>query len=104
MATHTVRTTIALPAELLAAVDQAVQAGKARSRHELVTRHSVVSWQRNSGRPLMQPLQRCPKTRPTKQRLKTSAPSLPPWIGKPGAWLRDHRETGRGLRCTPRPD
>lgn len=36
MATQTVRTTLALPADLLAAVDQAVQAGKARSRNELV--------------------------------------------------------------------
>lgn len=36
MATHTVRTTLALPADLLAAVDQAVRAGKARSRNELV--------------------------------------------------------------------
>jgi Arc/MetJ-type ribon-helix-helix transcriptional regulator len=36
MAIQTVRTTLALPADLLAAVDQAVQAGKARSRNELV--------------------------------------------------------------------
>jgi Arc/MetJ-type ribon-helix-helix transcriptional regulator len=36
MAIQTVRTTFALPADLLAAVDQAVQAGKARSRNELV--------------------------------------------------------------------
>jgi len=36
MATHTVRTTLVLPADLLAAVDQAVQTGKARSRNELV--------------------------------------------------------------------
>jgi metal-responsive CopG/Arc/MetJ family transcriptional regulator len=36
MAGQTVRTTLALPADLLAAVDQAVQAGKARSRNELV--------------------------------------------------------------------
>jgi len=36
MAVQTVRTTLALPADLLAAVDQAVQAGKARSRNELV--------------------------------------------------------------------
>lgn len=36
MPTRTVRTTLALPAELLAAVDQAVQAGHARSRNELV--------------------------------------------------------------------
>jgi metal-responsive CopG/Arc/MetJ family transcriptional regulator len=38
MSTHTVRTTFALPADLLAAVDQAVQAGHARSRNELVAR------------------------------------------------------------------
>lgn len=38
MASQTVRTTIALPADLLAAVDQAVQAGKARSRNDLVTK------------------------------------------------------------------
>jgi metal-responsive CopG/Arc/MetJ family transcriptional regulator len=38
MPTHTVRTTLALPADLLAAVDQAVQAGHARSRNELVAR------------------------------------------------------------------
>jgi metal-responsive CopG/Arc/MetJ family transcriptional regulator len=36
MAVQTVRTTLTLPADLLAAVDQAVQAGKARSRNELV--------------------------------------------------------------------
>jgi Arc/MetJ-type ribon-helix-helix transcriptional regulator len=36
MPTRTVRTTVALPADLLAAVDQAVQAGHARSRNELV--------------------------------------------------------------------
>jgi metal-responsive CopG/Arc/MetJ family transcriptional regulator len=33
-----VRTTFALPADLLAAVDQTVQAGYARSRNELVAR------------------------------------------------------------------
>lgn len=37
MATRTVRTTVALPVDLLEAVDQAVRAGKARSRNELVT-------------------------------------------------------------------
>lgn len=37
MAAQTVRTTLALPADLLAAVDRAVKAGKARSRNELVT-------------------------------------------------------------------
>ena len=31
------RTTLALPVELLAAVDQAIRAGYARSRNELVT-------------------------------------------------------------------
>ena len=36
MAVQTVRTTLALPADLLMAVDQAVKAGKARSRNELV--------------------------------------------------------------------
>lgn len=36
MSTGTVRTTVALPAELLAAADHAVQAGYARSRNELV--------------------------------------------------------------------
>ena len=36
MSTRTVRTTLALPADLLAAVDQAVQAGHARSRNEFV--------------------------------------------------------------------
>lgn len=38
MPTPTIRTTLALPADLLAAVDQAVQAGHARSRNELVAR------------------------------------------------------------------
>ncbi len=38
MPPHTVRTTLALPADLLAAVDQAVQAGHARSRNALVAR------------------------------------------------------------------
>ena len=37
MALRTVRTTLALPADLLEAVDQAVRAGKARSRNALVT-------------------------------------------------------------------
>ena len=37
MALRTVRTTLALPVDLLEAVDQAVRAGKARSRNELVT-------------------------------------------------------------------
>jgi metal-responsive CopG/Arc/MetJ family transcriptional regulator len=38
MSTHTVRTTLALPADLLAAVDEEVQAGHARSRNEFVAR------------------------------------------------------------------
>ncbi len=38
MAIRTVRTTLALPADLLEAVDHAVQAGTARSRNELVAR------------------------------------------------------------------
>ena len=38
MPPHTVRTTLALPADLLAAVDQAVQAGHARSRNAFVAR------------------------------------------------------------------
>ena len=38
MPTPTIRTTLALPADLLAAVDQAVQAGHARSRNELVAK------------------------------------------------------------------
>ncbi|MGH8063646.1 MAG: ribbon-helix-helix domain-containing protein [Candidatus Entotheonellia bacterium] len=37
MALRIVRTTLALPVDLLEAVDQAVRAGKARSRNELVT-------------------------------------------------------------------
>lgn len=49
MSTRTVRTTLALPADLLEAVDQAVQAGKARSRNELVAaalRHELAMLQR----------------------------------------------------------
>jgi metal-responsive CopG/Arc/MetJ family transcriptional regulator len=38
MPTPTIRTTLALPAALLAAVDQAVQAGHARSRNEFVAK------------------------------------------------------------------
>ncbi|MBI2942179.1 MAG: ribbon-helix-helix protein, CopG family [Chloroflexi bacterium] len=38
MAHPTVRTTLALPADLLEAVDRAVGEGKARSRNELVAR------------------------------------------------------------------
>ena len=38
MSTRTVRTTVALPADLLAAVDQAVQAGHARSRNAFMAR------------------------------------------------------------------
>ena len=36
MAAQTVRTTLALPTDLLEAMDRAVKAGKARSRNELV--------------------------------------------------------------------
>jgi metal-responsive CopG/Arc/MetJ family transcriptional regulator len=49
MSTRTVRTTLALPADLLEAVDQAIQAGKARSRNELVAvalRHELATLQR----------------------------------------------------------
>jgi metal-responsive CopG/Arc/MetJ family transcriptional regulator len=49
MAIRTVRTTLALPADLLEAVDQAIQAGKARSRNELVAaalRHELAMLQR----------------------------------------------------------
>jgi metal-responsive CopG/Arc/MetJ family transcriptional regulator len=38
MSTQTVRTTLTLPADLLAAVDQAIQAGHARSRKEFIAR------------------------------------------------------------------
>jgi metal-responsive CopG/Arc/MetJ family transcriptional regulator len=38
MPTRTVRTTLVLPADLLAAVDQAIQTGHARSRNALVAR------------------------------------------------------------------
>jgi len=38
MPTPTIRTTLALPADLLAAVDQAVQAGHARSRNEFIAK------------------------------------------------------------------
>ena len=38
MSTHTARRRSCLPADLLAAVDQAVQAGQARSRNEFVAR------------------------------------------------------------------
>jgi metal-responsive CopG/Arc/MetJ family transcriptional regulator len=38
MPTPTIRTTLALPAALLAAVDQAVQAGHARSRNEFIAK------------------------------------------------------------------
>jgi len=49
MSTRTVRTTLALPADLLEAIDQAVQAGKARNRNELVAaalRHELAALQR----------------------------------------------------------
>lgn len=49
MSTRTVRTTLALPADLLETVDRAVRAGKARSRNELVAtalRHELTALQR----------------------------------------------------------
>ncbi len=49
MSSRTVRTTLALPADLLKAVDEAIQAGKARSRNELVAtalRHELAAQQR----------------------------------------------------------
>jgi metal-responsive CopG/Arc/MetJ family transcriptional regulator len=49
MSIRTVRTTLTLPADLLEAVDQAIQAGKARSRNELVAaalRHELAMLQR----------------------------------------------------------
>jgi Arc/MetJ-type ribon-helix-helix transcriptional regulator len=49
MPVQTIRTTFALPADLLAAVDEAVQAGKARSRNELVrmaVEHELAAQQR----------------------------------------------------------
>jgi metal-responsive CopG/Arc/MetJ family transcriptional regulator len=49
MSTRTVRTTLALPADLLEAVDRAVQAGKARSRNELIAtalQHELAALQR----------------------------------------------------------
>jgi metal-responsive CopG/Arc/MetJ family transcriptional regulator len=49
MSARTIRTTLALPAELLAAADQAVRAGKARSRNELVAtalRHELAAQER----------------------------------------------------------
>ena len=49
MRNATVRTTIALPADLLAAADHAVAAGQARSRNELVAnalRHELAAYKR----------------------------------------------------------
>ncbi len=49
MVDQTVRTTLALPAELLRAADQAVRAGKAKSRNELVAsalRHELAALER----------------------------------------------------------
>jgi metal-responsive CopG/Arc/MetJ family transcriptional regulator len=49
MSRRTIRTTVALPADLLEAVDQAVGAGKARSRNELIAialRHELAAQER----------------------------------------------------------
>src|SRR5262249_36781791 len=49
VAARTVRTTLAIPAELLDAVDQAIREGKARSRNELVAsalRHELAAHER----------------------------------------------------------
>lgn len=49
MPNETVRTTVTLPADLLAAADQAICEGKAKSRNELVTaslRHELVALER----------------------------------------------------------
>jgi metal-responsive CopG/Arc/MetJ family transcriptional regulator len=46
---RTIRTTVALPADLLEAVDHAVGAGKARSRNELIAtalRHELAAQER----------------------------------------------------------
>jgi metal-responsive CopG/Arc/MetJ family transcriptional regulator len=51
MSTRTVRATLAFPADLLEAVDQAVQAGKARSRNEFVARalrHELAAQERSA--------------------------------------------------------
>jgi hypothetical protein len=51
MPTRTVRIALALPVELLAAVDQAIRAGHARSRNELVTmalRRELAAQQRTT--------------------------------------------------------
>ena len=50
-ASRTVRTTLALPAELLDAADQAVADGRARSRNELIAialRHELAAQRRAS--------------------------------------------------------
>src|SRR6266542_3861332 len=49
MAPRIVRTTLAIPADLLEAADQAIREGKARSRNELVAsalRHELASHER----------------------------------------------------------
>lgn len=49
MALRTVRTTVALPAELLEAADQAVRDGRARNRNELLVaalRHEIAAHER----------------------------------------------------------
>lgn len=49
MPNETVRTTVTLPADLLAAADQAIREGKAKSRNELVSaslRHELAALER----------------------------------------------------------
>lgn len=49
MPNQTVRTTVTLPADLLAAADQAIREGKAKSRNELVSaslRHELAALER----------------------------------------------------------
>jgi metal-responsive CopG/Arc/MetJ family transcriptional regulator len=51
MLTRTVRTTLAIPADLLEAVDRAVRGGNARSRNEFVTtalRHELAALERTA--------------------------------------------------------
>jgi metal-responsive CopG/Arc/MetJ family transcriptional regulator len=50
MKPHTVRTTIALPSELLAATDRAVSRGQVKSRNELITQallHELAALRRS---------------------------------------------------------
>ena len=49
MSAHTVRTTVALPGDLLAAADNAVRKGKARNRNELLAialQHELAAQER----------------------------------------------------------